>query len=313
MGGRLSWAAALWALWPCSSSAAGRPQVAVVKSESLALYARLVAGFSAESRSEVVEYDLKGSHERGEKVFASLKENPPALVLAVGPIAANAARRLLSDVPVVFTMVPNYEKFGLEARNVTGIALSPPSKFQLQTLKTVIPKVTRVGAVFNPAYSEAVVAQAAADAESLGLTLSRAKAETPEEVGRALKQLAGKIDALWMIADRTATHAVSVRAMIEFAQDKKIPLLALSEGQVQDGALLSLSPNLAAIGQQAGRLANRIVYEKIDPGAVAVQQPEGIDMAVNLSTARKLGSECAVAVDLLRFASRNGYAVKVFE
>ncbi len=285
----------------------------MVKSDSLAPYAKVLAGFTAESKAEVSEYDLKGSENRAEKLFETLRDKPPALIVAVGPIAANAARRTVSSIPVVFVMVPNYEKYGLEARNVTGIALTLPPRFQLQTLHSLVGSVKRVGVVYNASLSQAVIDAATADAAALGLSLVPVTADAPEHVGKALGALVGKVDALWMIADRTVAHATAVQKMIEFSTRQKLPLLALSEGQVKDGALLSLSPNLSALGGQAARLANRIVFEKIDPGAMAVQQPEGVDVAVNLGTARKLGSQCDFAMDVLRLASQSGYAVRVYE
>src|SRR5579863_10165514 len=111
-----------------STPAAARPVVAVVKSDNLTPYSRLVAAFSAECKGDVVEYDAKGNDEKASKLFAELHDKPPALVLAIGPIAANAARRTLGETPVVFVMVPNYEKYGLDAKNVTGIALTLPAK-----------------------------------------------------------------------------------------------------------------------------------------------------------------------------------------
>jgi putative ABC transport system substrate-binding protein len=296
-----------------SAAAAPRPTIAVVKSDNLAPYARLVSTFSMESKGDVVEYDLKGSEEKAEKTFSELREKAPALVLAVGPIAANAARRILGGTPVVFVMVPNYEKYGLEAKNVTGIALTLPPKFQFQTLHALVSTAKRIGVVYSAAFSQPVIDVATADAASLGLTLVPSKAESPEEVGRAIKSL-GRVDALWMIADRTAANAASVKKLLEFAQLHSLPILALSEGQVKDGALLSLAPTPAGLGGQAARLANRIVFEKIDPGALAVQQPDSVDLAVNLTTAKSLsGGGCDVATNVLRFASQNGYLVHVYE
>ena len=66
-------------------------------------------------------------------------------------------------------------------------------------------------------------------------------------------------------------------------------------------------------GQQAGRLANRIIHERVDPGALAVAQPEGLDLSFNLTVARKSGPSCDAALELLRFAARRDFAVKVYE
>jgi putative ABC transport system substrate-binding protein len=84
---------------------------------------------------------------------------------------------------------------------------------------------------------------------------------------------------------------------------------------VKEGATLALAPSPTAIGQQAGRLANRIIHEKVDPGALAVAQPEGLDLAINLSAAGKLGGskDKDVVMELLRFAAKRDFPVRVFE
>ena len=114
-----------------------------------------------------------------------------------------------------------------------------------------------------------------------------------------------------MVADKTVANAAVVQALITFATAQKIPLVGLTPSQVKEGATLSLAPSPTAIGQQAGRLANRIIHEKVDPGALAVAQPEGMDLAISLGATRKLSSSCDVAMDLLRYAAKRDYPVKV--
>ena len=72
--------------------------------------------------------------------------------------------------------------------------------------------------------------------------------------------------------------------------------MGLASAQVKQGALFALAPAPLAIGQQAGRIANRILVEKVDPGAMAVANPEGLELHVNLTTARRLGAPETFAV-----------------
>ncbi|MFN7131929.1 MAG: ABC transporter substrate-binding protein [Myxococcales bacterium] len=298
---------------PWAEVRADEPLAAVVKSDSLSLYANAVAAFRAEFKGEIVEYDLRDSSERAERIFARLADDKPNLVLALGPLAANAARKHLSDVPVVFALVPNYEKYGLEGKNVTGIALTRPSAAQLQTLKLLVPRAIRIGVVYTPRFSHSVVADAAAAARGAGVTLVQAKVEGPEEVPGAVRGIAERIDALWMIADRSVANVEAVKGLISLGLEQKLPVFALTDSQVKEGALVALSPNYASIGQQAGRLANRIAFEKVDPGALAVTMPEGLDIAINLSTAKRIGVECDLALEIFKFAAKNGYPIRVYE
>ena len=82
---------------------------------------------------------------------------------------------------------------------------------------------------------------------------------------------------------------------------------------MKQGALFALAPAPLAIGQQAGRIANRILVEKVDPGAMAVANPEGLELYINLTTARRLGNPETFALDVVTFAARQSLTVKVAE
>lgn len=300
-------------LLPALARAAERPRIVVVKSSNFAAYASVVAGFSAEARADIEEVTLPEGASAVEKAFSEIARKKPALVLAIGPVAATAARRHLSDIPVVFTMVPYYEKYDLEAPNVTGIALTNDLSVELATLAAISPSTRRVGILHDPRYSKALIHDARRVADTQSLVIVPLEVDSPARVGKVLSASREKIDALLMIADKTVANAAVVRRLIQFSNDERLPLIALSASQVKEGAMLSLSPSYTGIGQQAGRLANRIVHEKVDPGALAVAQPETLDMAVNLGTARRLGSACDVALEIFKFAARRGYPIKVFE
>lgn len=310
-------AALLVALLPAVAAAqqpAARPRVVAVKSAHLAPYASVIAGFAAEARAEVQEVMLDESAGAAARLFKKLAAQKPALVLALGPLAANAARRSLGeDVPVLFAMVPYYEKYGLDGANVTGISLTSDMGPELEALKAVSPKVKRVGILHDPRFSAGTVTQARAAAASRGMSILPLELEAGGRPEKALDGAVGKVDALLMVADKTVGNAAVVQALIAFAAVHRVPLAALTPSQVKEGATLALSPSPTAIGQQAGRLANRIIHEKVNPGALAVVQPEGLDLSLNLTAARKLGPSSDAVLELLRLAARRDFAVKVYE
>jgi putative tryptophan/tyrosine transport system substrate-binding protein len=301
-------------LLPGLASAQARPKVVAVKSAALAPYASVVAGFRAETDADVQEVMLDESTTAAARVFKTLAQQKPALVLAIGPLAANAARRSLGEeIPVLFVMVPYFEKYGLEGPNVTGIALTSDYTPELGALKAMSPKVKRVGMLHDPRFSAKQVQTAQEAASRVGLTLVPLEVEAQARVEKVLGGAAGKVDALLMVADKTVGNAAVVQALIAFAAEQKLPLVALTSSQVKEGATLSLAPSPTSIGQQAGRLANRIIHEKVNPGALAVAQPEGMDLAISLTATRKLSSSCDAAMELLRYAAKRDFPVKVHE
>src|SRR5205807_1030264 len=120
-----------------------------------------------------------------------------------------------------------------------------------------LPAARTVGVLYTAEYSQPLIDQASPIAKKLGLQL-RAEKLGKRDVADAAGALADAVDALWLIADRgTATVAAS-GALIAAAKKAKVPLFALTEGQVRDGALLAFTANPLAIGDQAARLGTRI-------------------------------------------------------
>lgn len=294
-------------------AAADRPRVAVVKSAALGPYAQVVAGFRAEVRADVEEVTLGEGADAVEKAFKQLAVSKPSLVLAIGPAAAVGARRQFSDVPVVFVMVPYFQKYELDGPNVTGIALTSDLSLELSALKATWPQVKRVGVLADLRFSKKYLEDAAAVAQGQGLSLVPIDLDSPQKVDRVLSGAKGKMDALVVISDKTVGNALVVERLLAFAQDEKLPAVGLVPSLVGRGAVLALCPAPLAIGQQAGRLANRILLEKVDPGALAVANPEGVELHVDLTQAAKLGAKERFAADLLEFAAKRGLPVRAVE
>lgn len=293
---------------------AERPRVVVVKSSNLAAYAQVMAGFSAEVRANAEELLLEeSSPDAVDRVFKKLAQAKPALVLAIGPAAAVGARRQFTDVPVIFVMVPYFERYELEGQNTTGIGLTSDLSIELSALRAMQPKVKRVGVLADARYSKALLDNAAQAASARNLTLVPLDIDSPTKAEKVLAGAKGRVDAIVIISDKTVGNAVVVEKLLAWSQEEKVPAVGLAPGQVKQGALMALSPAPLAIGQQAGRIANRILVEKVDPGALAVASPEGLELNVNLTTAKKLGAAESFALDLVTFAARQGFAVKVIE
>ena len=294
-----------------TASGSGRPRVAVVKSAELAPYASVAAGFASEVRATLEEVTLDEGPDAAAKAFKKMAENPPALILAIGPAAAVGARRQFTNLPIVFVMVPYFQKYELEGANITGIALTSDLSLELGAIKAMLPAVKRVGVVADPRYSQKFVEEAATFAGNKGLSLVPLEVDGPQKLDKVLKAGRSKVDAMVLISDRTVGNAAVVQRLIQWTTEEKLPLVGLAPGQVKQGALLSLAAAPTGLGQQAGRLANRILHEKIDPGAVAVANPEGVDLTLNLVTARRLGDPKTLALDLITYAAQKGIAVKV--
>ncbi|MEW5855190.1 MAG: ABC transporter substrate-binding protein [Myxococcota bacterium] len=297
-------------LLPSTSWAA---RVAVVADDDLTVYRSVITGFSIEARAEIDEYNLRGDAKLGERIVAEIAQRKPDVLLAVGPKSANLLRQKFPKTPLVHCMVPNVASYDLSGPNVTGVALEPAVKEQFAVLKTLVPGAKKVGLVYDPRHSGPKVREAEAAASAAGLTLVTAEVSKPEDIAGALKGMTGNVDALWTTADSTVLTVVGLDAMGEFSRQNKVPVYGINANHVQRGALMTLALDYPRVGRQAGKLANRLLADPEAARTLQLQPPEGLDLALNLSVARRLGVEAPAGAAALELAADRRYAVQVFK
>ncbi len=288
--------------------------IAVVKSDSLKAYNKVLTGISLESRLAVEEFDMKGDKDRGQKIFEVLNSKRPSAIITIGPEASLLAKKYVKDIPVIFCMVPDHPKYGLSGNNITGVSVLLPLKTQLTILKSVTPNVRNVGVIYNPKISKSVFTDLNKKATELGMTLVPVLVDETEEVVSGIQTLQGKVDAIFLFPDPTVVSSVDVvKDIIKFAFEKKISLFGIGEEMVKEGALLSINPEYTSIGQQTARIAQDIIKQNIKPGLIPVADPESVSIALNITTAKRIGVECSMALEIFTFSAYNEYPIKVFK
>lgn len=296
---------------------AARPEAdkvyAVVIDDDLPLYRTVVTGIGVESLAVVDEYSLGGDASVGAVVMKKVMADPPAAIVAVGPKAANAARAAAGDVPVVYCMVPRIESYRLDGPTAAGVRLERGYRAQLTSLKALLPDASRVAVLYDPSRSAPSIRLARAAADENGLELVAVEITKPDDAAAALQGVAGKADALWMISDPTVLNLTTFEAMLSFAEEEKLPFLALDARFVERGALLAFAIDYARIGRQVGRIANQVVFEGKRPSEVGLVAPEGLDIAFNLATAEKVGKKDALYESVLGYAAEHQHGLRVFK
>lgn len=223
----------------------------------------------------------------------------PAAIFAVGSQAAELARREFPEVPLVFSMVLNTEPY-LGQENTTGIAMKIHPRDQLRAFKNILPRIRRIGVIYDPVQNRSTIAEAQVAAREMGLTLLEKRVSDPREIANAIKDLMYVVDALWMIPDQTVVSKESFRYMLEATLNRKIPILTFSQSFVKGGALLALAPNYQDMGRQAGRLVQKILGGS-SPGSLPSAHPQGY-LFLNLNTASALSIN--IPADILQKAEK---------
>ena len=276
--------------------------IAVLKSHDIAPINQALAGFVATCPEHITTYDLGGSTSNSRGIIDRIMASPPRLIVAIGPLAAQVAKAEVRGVPVVFAMVRNPRKSGLEGDNIAGISLDVPIEAQLAMYKLLLPTLRVIGVIYDPEKTGALVKEAGEVAERFGLRFLATPVASQTEVPAALRGLLGKVDALWMLPDDTVITPESLTFFLLTAFKQNLPVLTISDAFVEAGALAALSADYTDVGRQACQLSREIESGQRRPAQAGIVPPAKVNMTINLQTARQLG--LLLPPDIVQSASK---------
>ena len=287
---RWGMAVLLWLLFcPALASAT---DIVILKSSDIAAYNQALSGFKAALPSGIVlsEYDLQGDLEKGRKLARKIRASDAALVFAVGLKAAKAAQLEIVDIPVVYSMVLDPTKYGLNAPNMTGVLLEVPIERQLATIQAVLPNLKRIGTLYDPSKTASLIEESRRVLKSRGIEFLPTPVTRERDVPAALRTLLPSVGALWLVPDSTVLTDESLRFILNAALEERVPVIGFSREFARSGAFLCLSVNYGDIGRQAGQLARKIIDGQVSL-PMRPLHPDRIEMSVNLKTAKFLEIE----------------------
>jgi putative ABC transport system substrate-binding protein len=249
----------------------------------------------------VTEYDLRGERAEADRVLGTLKGRS-VIVVAMGPLAAQAARETAPELPLVFCMVQDPVGAGLVgAPNTSGVAFAIPVKNQLAAFRMVNPRGRRIGVIYNAENVGKLVQDAQKAAPIVRLVLVDRAVATERDIPAALRSLLqgeDAVDALWIPPDPLLMGNESRRFILSETLKAARPVYSSMASLVAEGALASNAADFASIGEQAGELVNRIAAGEKRPEMLVPRA----ELHINKKIAEKLKVE--IPADALKAASR---------
>jgi putative ABC transport system substrate-binding protein len=201
-------------------------------------------------------------------------EDRPSAVLAIGELAARAARSHVQDAPVVHTMVPDPYPEEMASGTMCGLSLVGGFERQIERLVSLDPGVRRIGTIYDPARLSRAVTRLRRVVEEAGLTLLAAHAHDPEDLPRALDDLARQdLDAFVVLMDPEVYSARNFALVRRFAEEKDLVLVVPDPSMAGAGKSFTLTPDFWESGAVAGRLVRQIVEGRLSPADVGVREP----------------------------------------
>jgi putative ABC transport system substrate-binding protein len=232
---------------------------------------------------------LQGKVENGKSLLKEVITKSPKLIVAIGTEALQSIiNENISNIPIVFTMVLNPEAIIPKGmKNITGVSWNVPPEPQLKMIREAFPNVKRVGVIYNPSATQKFIKDSAVYASTLNIELVVGEVFSEGQIAGKLKEIEGKIDALWMVADATVISFESFKYMLDFSYRNGIPFIGLSAKHVKSGAIFSLSPDYVDAGKKAGEVTNSILTGR-SPEEIRYLYADKFNLTLNLSTAERL-------------------------
>ncbi len=237
-----------------------------------------------------------GHNDRVPAYAGELAVKQTAAIVAFPVRAAAAAAKAAPKTPIVVIggdpvaarLVTSLARPGGMITGVSSVNTAISEKF-LELLLAAAPKLRRIGFLIDStAGSPALhVENARRSALQYSVEARIVEVARPEEVEPALWRLAREgVRALVVMPGEAAV--VERRRIVKFAQEQRWPMIAVTGGFAEEGALLSYGADRVALFRRAAYYVDRIL-KGTKPGDLPIEQPTRFELVVNMKTAKALG------------------------
>jgi len=239
----------------------------------------------------------EGKYDRLPGLAAELLRLKVDVLVGVGDAALQAAKEATRTIPIVIAVVNDPVATGLVASlarpggNITGLSIMAPELVgkQLELLKEVLPKVSRVALLWNPtnASNTPALREAEAAARALGVRLQPLEVRAPGGIDGAFaamtRERAGAVivlvDAL-LNEHRTRIAALAIKS--------RLPAVHGIREHAEVGGLMAYGASISDMYRRAATYVDKIL-KGAKPADLPVEQPMKFELVINLKTARALG------------------------
>jgi putative ABC transport system substrate-binding protein len=251
----------------------------------------------AEGKNIVIEY--RGAEGKLDRIPSLVNELVQLKVdVLVVPIlsAARAAKHATKTIPVVMVTgdpvaTGLVDSLARPGGNLTGFATLTPnlSGKRLELLKEVVPKLSRVGILWDPDPGEPSMAlenyKAAALALKVQLQSLEVHGPNPDLDGAFQTAAKQRVNAL--ITVTSAPLFLQRKRVADLAIKNRLPTLYQGSAWVESGGLMSYSTDDLAIYRRAATYVDKIL-KGTKPADLPVEQPTKFEFVINLKTAKAL-------------------------
>ncbi len=252
----------------------------------------------------VVTRWAEGHFERLPALAIDLVAQDVETIVTASPPAVRAAQKATSTLPIVCI---THDPVGMgfvsslsrPGGNITGISFqdSALSTKRLELLRSIVPKLDRVGIVWNQAGGGHDNVKAVEHAAAgIGIATRTYEILEPGDLPRAVAD-ARTWGAQGLVQLASPVISFNRRLFLDALARQRMPASCEMRLYVEDGCLMTYSADLSAMFRDLADITARLL-EGARPADLPMQQPREFDFLVNLTTAHELGLTIPAAVRL---------------
>jgi putative tryptophan/tyrosine transport system substrate-binding protein len=213
-----------------------------------------------------------------------------------GTPGTQTAKRATNNIPIVMAISGDAVATGIVTNlgrpeaNVTGSTFFLPelNAKRLELLMEVLPHVTHVGALSNPAnpVSRPIIPAMRAAAARLKLEIEVFEVQGPSDFIGAFEAVAkSRVNAVAVTED--GEFAAGFKTIAALAVGNKLPSIGSKE-YAEAGGLIGYGVNILNLYRRAAYFIDKILKGS-KPADLPIEQPTRFDFVINLKTAKTLG------------------------
>ena len=251
-----------------------------------------------EGQTIAIEYrSAEGKEERFPDLASDLVHLKVDVILATVAAAVRAAQHATTSIPIVAVVndpvgAGFVDSVARPGGNVTGLSMMSPEvvQKQLELLREVVPRVSRVAVLANPANpgSAPQLRHAEVGAKALGLRLQHLEARSPSEIdGAFTAMMKARASALIVLLDPTLASTPHRDRIAELAARRRLPTMFALKLHVDAGGLMAYGADIFHLYRRTAIYVDKIL-KGAKPADLPVEQPTKFELVINLKTAKAL-------------------------
>jgi putative ABC transport system substrate-binding protein len=218
------------------------------------------------------------------------------VIVTAGPPAIRAARQATTTIPIVMGRMDDADAHGFVATlarpggNITGLSFQSGelSAKWLELLREAVPRLSRVGVLWDSASTTQQVKAVEAAARAIGVQTHLLEVRRPSEYEAAFQAAKRNHDGGVVILASPVLTAARGQLATQ-ALRSELPAVYYHPEFAKAGGLLSYGPSYSDFGwDRAAAFVDKIL-KGAKPADLPVEQPTTFELVINLKTARTLG------------------------